>query len=103
MAFVTIELTQGNIKNNHLYLSSVIEFFPPSVIGGANKDDLAEKSLIIHAGLDELITSDIAGDKKIFRSRGWVSRFFKAHGLKAGDKVVIEHVDAFTYHVYPSR
>lgn len=103
MAHVTIKLTQGNINNDHLYLSKVIDFFPHSAIGGANSNDLATKSLEIHCGVCEPVLTDIAGDKKIFRKRSWVKEFFKAHRLKAGDSVVIEHTEGSRYHVYPSR
>jgi|TARA_R100000501_G_C2600952_1_gene98031 hypothetical protein len=103
MSFVVIELTQGNINNNHLYLSSVIEFFPSSAIGGENSELLANTALEVHSGIGEFVITDIAGDKKIFRKRSWVGQFFKDHQLKCGDKVVIEHTGENRYHVYPAR
>ncbi|WGL16668.1 hypothetical protein PVT68_18190 [Microbulbifer bruguierae] len=103
MSFVVIELSQGNINNDHLYLSSVIEFFPPSSIGGKNVEFLADSLLEVHSGIGEPVITDIAGDKKIFRKRSWVRQFFKDHQLKPGDKVVIEHTGGNRYHVYPAR
>jgi len=103
MKYVRIELTQGNINNNHLYLSSVIEFFPSKSIGGTNADSLAPLLLEVHSGISEPISTDIAGDKKIFRKRSWVGEFFRVHELKAGDHVVIEHTGSNRYHVFPER
>lgn len=103
MNFVSVELTDGNINNDHLYLSSVIEFFPPSSVGGPNIDSEATTKLEIHSGIGEPVLTDIAGDKKIFRKRAWVGEFFRTHNLKAGDFVIIEHTEGNRYHVYPAR
>ncbi|WP_027854162.1 hypothetical protein [Marinobacterium litorale] len=103
MDYVEIELTQGNINNNHLYLSSVIEFFPKDSIGGSNESSLAHRLLEVHSGIASPVRTDIAGDKKIFRRRSWVGEFFEVHGLVAGDWVVIEKTGADRYHVYPKR
>lgn len=103
MQYVKIELTQGNINNDHLYLSSVIEFFPESAIGGSNTEAQAGTLLEVHSGIEQPVLTDIAGDKKIFRKRSWVKEFFKVHELKAGDCVIIEQTDTNRYHVYPAR
>lgn len=103
MEFVEIELTQGNINNNHLYLSSVIEFFPADSIGGSNDSGLAPRSLEVHCGIASPVRTDIAGDKNIFRRRTWVGEFFEVHKLSAGDRVVIEKTGTDRYHVYPKR
>jgi len=103
MEFVEIELTQGNINNDHLYLSSVIEFFPSDSIGGSNESSLAPRALEVHSGISSPVCTDIAGDKKIFRRRAWVGEFFEVHNLAVGDRVVIEKTGADRYHVYPKR
>jgi hypothetical protein len=103
MEFVEIELTQGNLNHDHLYLSSVIEFFPPDSIGGSNDSNLAPRALEVHSGIASPVRTDIAGDKKIFRRRAWVGEFFKVHNLAAGDRVIIEKTGADRYHVYPKR
>ena len=103
MKFVEIELTQGNIDNNHLYLSSVIDFFPSDSIGGSNSSDLASRVLEIYSGIAPPVRTDITSSKKIFRRRSWVGEFFKAHNLVAGDCVVIEKTGIDRYHVYPKR
>jgi hypothetical protein len=103
MKYITIELTQGNLNNSHLYLSSVIDFFPADSIGGPNSDTEAGLKLEVHSGIEQPVLTDIAGDKKIFRKRSWVREFFDVHGLREGDRVIIEHTGNNRYHVYPSR
>lgn len=103
MKYVKIEHAQGNINNDHLYLSSVIEFFPKSSIGGSSVESQAKNLLEVHSGIGPSVLTDIAGDKKIFRKRSWVGEFFRVHELKAGDCVVIEHTGNHRYHVYPAR
>lgn len=103
MKYVQIEITQGNLNNGHIYLSSVIEFFPANAIGGPNESDVAQNLLQVHNGLGEPVLTDIAGDKKIFRKRSWVSAFFHAHDIKEGDFVIIERTDHNRYHLYPKR
>ncbi len=87
MRYGIIELTQGNLNNDHLYLTSIIGLFPTSSIGGSSEAELAPQLLEVHSGIGEPVATDIAGDKKIFRKRSWVSEFFATHQLKAGDKV----------------
>ncbi|MGH8501633.1 MAG: helix-turn-helix domain-containing protein [Gammaproteobacteria bacterium] len=99
----TIELTDGNLRNAHLYLESVMHLFPDDVIGGKNKAERAAREMTVDYGFDEPVVTDIAGDKKIFRSRGWLAEFFKRHHFVAGDRVVIERVDDYKYHLYPAR
>ena len=103
MKYVAIELTQGNLNNSHLYLASVIDFFPPNSIGGPNSSKVAESLLEVHSGIEQPVLTDIAGDKKIFRKRSWVREFFEVHSMKAGEKVIIEHTGGNRYHVYPAR
>ncbi|MBD3669244.1 MAG: hypothetical protein HUJ29_00585 [Gammaproteobacteria bacterium] len=103
MKYVVIELTEGNINNHHLYLSSVIEFFPKTSIGGSNSKEEASELLEIHSGIEQPVLTDIAGDKKIFRKRSWVREFFEVHDIKPGDRIIIEHTGGNRYHVYPVR
>lgn len=102
MPFRIIELTQGNLNNNHLYLSGVMDLFPAESIGGPNESELGIQ-LEIHCGIAEPVFTDIAGDKKIFRKRSWVGEFFQAHGLSAGSRVVVERTATNRYHLYPVR
>lgn len=103
MNYVEIELTQGNLNNDHLYLTGVLDFFPKESIGGKNTESRAALELEIHSGINEPVLTDIAGDKNIFRKRTWVRDFFRVHNLSAGDKVIIEKTGTNRYHVYPRR
>lgn len=103
MQYGTIKLTQGNINNHHLYLASIMDLFPHDSIGGGSKATRASRLLEIRADSGDPTTTDIAGDKKIFRKRGWVRKFFATHKLKAGDTVVVERTGPYQYHVYPKR
>lgn len=103
MHYGIIELTQGNLNNDHLYLASIMELFPSASVGGSSDAERASQFLEIHSGIGEPVVTDIAGDKKIFRKRAWVGEFFATHQLKAGDSVVIERTGQHRYHVYPRR
>jgi hypothetical protein len=98
-----IVLTGGNIRNNHLYLSEIMDLFPIDAVGGSNEEARAPRLLEIHCGIGEPIITDIAGDKKIFRRRAWVAEFLQVHHLTEGDKVIIEKTGPSRYHVYPGR
>jgi hypothetical protein len=98
-----ITLTQGNLNNDHLYLTEIMSLFPSSSVGGSSEADQAKQLLEVHSGIGTPVQTDIAGDKKIFRKRAWVGEFFRTHELKAGDKVVVERTGEYRYHVYPIR
>jgi hypothetical protein len=99
----TIELTQGNLNNDHFYLTSIMELFPVTSVGGSSDVERASQLLEVHSGIGEPVFTDIAGDKKIFRKRAWVGEFFATLQLKAGDRVVVERTGPYRYHVYPKR
>ncbi len=101
--YVEIEVAQGNIKHEHLYLFSVVDFFPEESISGGNVREAARRALELHNGLGDPVVTDIAGDKKVFRKRSWVSDFFRANNIREGDRVIIEKTGASRCHVYPKR
>jgi hypothetical protein len=98
-----IKLTQGNLNNDHLYLTGVMDLFPAAAVGGSSEADRASQLLEVHSGIGAPVITDIAGDKKIFRKRAWVGEFFERHQLAAGDCVVVERTGPHRYHVYPQR
>lgn len=103
MPYIEIELTEGNVRNQHMYLADNISFFPVDTIGGANVSALAARQIEIHHGVGAPTLSDIAGDKKIFRKRAWVQDFLDQHNLVAGDRVIIDSTGPYRIHVYPKR
>jgi len=82
----SITITEANLKNGSLHLGSAIDMFSKAVLGGSNAETAGRNVTVYLTGLNTTISTDIAGDKKIFRRRFWNS-FFKHHGLRAGDSV----------------
>lgn len=100
---IAIRLSQGNLNNNHISLRGHMGFFPADAIGPANARDGQGRLLILHFdGHPGPVQTDLAGDKKIFRCRGDVGRFFARHHLAEGDNVVIERLSLYEYHLIPA-
>ncbi len=95
----TIGVSAGNIKNNHIYLKSILDFFPPDTIGGKNKSELASCTVTVDYGAGVTVETDIAGDKKIFRKRTWVKDFFARNQFQPGDRIVINKIAPYCYSV----
>jgi hypothetical protein len=81
-------LTDGNIRNAHIYLRSVRDLLPADAIGGPDKGEAA-RSLTVSFDGGETVESDVAGDKMILRERGAVRRFLAEHRAQAGDEMVL--------------
>lgn len=94
-----IPLSEGNIRNNHFYLRSVIDCFPTDVIGGSNKSHMATRTVVIDWGGAAPAQTDIDGQKKFFRARGWIRSFFEANQASPGDIVRLEQTSPYTYKV----
>jgi hypothetical protein len=94
---VVIELSGGNIRNNHINLSGALGMFPDDCLGGRN-ESMAAKPIRLSI-LSEEIDTDIDEEKAIFRERGAIRRFFEAEQLAEGDLVLIERQEGPTYRV----
>jgi len=94
-----VEITEGNITNNHIYLRAFFDRFPADAIGGSNKATRAKRDLTIDWGGGEPVETDLDGQKKFFRARGWIGAFFQMNSAKAGDHVVVEEVAPYRYRV----
>ncbi|ALC11378.1 hypothetical protein [Sphingopyxis sp. 113P3] len=94
-----VEITDGNITNKHIYLRSFFDRFPADVIGGSNKATRARRDLTIDWGGTEPVQTDLDGQKKFFRARGWIGAFYQLHRAQAGDRVVVEEITAYRYRV----
>ena len=87
----TLTVTAGNGKNNHLYVSKLLDILPPDCIGPAKKSSKASgKEIEIELdGLNQVIATDVCVDAKtgrprFFRRRDWVGPFFEHHQIEAG-------------------
>src|SRR6266851_1397254 len=97
----TVVLTPGSVRNSHLPLTGILEFFPTDAVGGRSAQQAARRRVFLSFGLSDTVETDIVEGKQVFRRRGWVREFLRAHRLKAGDRVVIEEVAPYRYHLYP--
>ena len=61
---IEIEVTQGNLSNNHRYLRGHLDFFPVDAIGAANRHDGEGRLLTVHFDGVGTVTTDIAGGKE---------------------------------------
>ncbi|TQK03468.1 AAA family ATPase [Herbaspirillum sp. SJZ107] len=96
-----IEITAGNLRQNHFYLTGHLDDFPKDVIGGANsEDEAAPRRLRLKWPFGDPVITDIAGDKKIFRQRGWVRKLFAQSNAEPGDFVVLKAVTPYEYEVH---
>ena len=99
MTVAAIELTQGNLNNNHFYLTSCLSLFPEASIGGKNETVQATLKLTVRPKSGEEVITDIDGTKNIFRKRAWVGKMFKEFNAKVGDLVRIEKVSETVFEV----
>jgi DNA polymerase III subunit epsilon len=92
-------LTAGNLAHNHIYLREFFDAFPSDAIGGSNIASAAAKTIAVDWGGTNVEITDLDGQKKFFRRRGWVREFFAITGAKAGDEVVVKVVGPYRYRV----
>lgn len=96
-------LTAGNIKNNHIYLREFFNAFPQEVIGGSNAATAARQTITVEWGGSSTAVTDLDGEKKFFRKRGWIREFFARTRAVPGDTVLVEMVRQYTYRVTVRR
>ncbi len=90
-----LTVTQGNVNNNHLYLTEALDLFPPDVLGGP---DSARAGRTVRVEWnDESVDTDVVKARKIFRRRGWIKCFFAANRIAAGDRVLLEQVGPYRF------
>ncbi|HWB20432.1 MAG TPA: ASCH domain-containing protein [Phycisphaerales bacterium] len=91
----SIAITAGNIRNNSLYVTNVLERFPAWAVGGKDKTKAAKAmTLILHEG--PTVRTDIVGPRNLLRTRVW-GKWFREHEAKPTDRVVFEPVEEGTY------
>lgn len=87
---IRVELTGGNLRNNHVYLREHLDFFPKDSVGGpAAKDGEGRRLTLWLSGLAEPVVTDIAGGNKLFFRRRFWAPFFQRHQLGPGDAIRI--------------
>jgi hypothetical protein len=105
-----ISITEGNLRNRHLYITGHHDLFPEECYGQSSvKKGTGRNLTLLVEGLPNAIQTDIATGsgnghpRNFFRKRAWVREFFKTHRLREEDVVAIERLDSFTYRIYPSQ
>jgi hypothetical protein len=86
---VWVEINDANIRNDHIYLGDVIDFFPSDAVGGPNSASASPNKITVEFESGGNVETDVAGDKKILRSRGAVREFFQRTKASGGDRVLI--------------
>lgn len=95
-----VEITEGNLKNDHFYMRGFLDRFPADVIGGSNASKAARATALVDWGDATLVETDIDGeDKHFFRKRGWVRQFFERNSAMPGDYVRVEETAPHSYRV----
>ena len=93
-----IEVTAGNLRNNHIYLRTAVGLFPHDCIGGSNETRLGKPIRVSFVpGLP--VETDIPEDKLIFRRRAEVGDFFQKSGIAAGEFVIVTRVSERDFEV----
>ena len=95
----TSAITQGNIDNNHIYLSSFFDSFPSEVVGGSNAASAALQQVVVDWGGVSPAITDLDGTKKFFRKRAWIRQFFELNRVVAGSAISIEQTSKYHYRV----
>ena len=105
-----ISVTEGNLRNHHLYITGCHDFFPEECHGQSSvKKGMGHKLTLLVEGLRNAVETDIARDggnghaRNFFRKRAWVGEFFEKHHLQKGDIIAIERLNPLTYRIYPFK
>lgn len=98
-ALGTTEITQGNLKNCHIYMRNFFEAFPADAVGGSNRALAAPREITVDGGGDAAVMTDLDGTKRFFRKRGWIRTFFERNAVRAGDMILVEEIAPYSYRV----
>jgi hypothetical protein len=90
-----LTVTQGNLDNNHVYLTDVLDLFPQDAFGGPNAARVGRCVRVLFG--DDSIETDIVQARRIFRRRGWLRRFFADNRIRAGDRLLLEQLEPYVY------
>ena len=92
-----VAASEGALRNNHIRLTGIMDWFEADVVGGANRDSEAHRRVVVdwdgHPGTE----TDLDGTKSIFRDRSLIPRFMHDTGLQGGEKVEISRMAPYRY------
>lgn len=89
--------SEGALRNNHIRLTGIMDWFEADAVGGANRDSAAQSQVVVdwdgHPGTE----TDLDGAKAIFRDRSLIAHFVRDTGLQAGEQVEIRRLAPYRY------
>lgn len=100
---VVVELTEGNMRNDHFYLREALHLFPNDAIGGPNRASGLGVPVTVKYVPGPTVATDIEGRGRFFRVRLPTREFFRESGARAGDKVRVARIGARDYTVTLAR
>ncbi|WP_322994121.1 hypothetical protein [Castellaniella sp.] len=97
------ELTPGNLKYAHIYITPFLDKLPPDVFGGTNVHAPAPRRVRLEFDTlctDTFVTTDMEGKpRSFFQDRAFVRDFFARKGANPGDVVRFEEVTPYHFHL----
>jgi hypothetical protein len=90
-------LTEGNLKNSHIYLRAFFDRFPSDAIGGSNRSEAAHRMINVDWEHASPVETDLDGQKMFFRSRSIAKQFFADTGAEPGDSVLVTETAPYCY------
>lgn len=90
-------ITEGNLKNNHIYLRGFFDKFPKDAVGGSNRQSSGKATVHVRWSGSKWHETDLDGQKQFFRSRSLVREFLADTGAEGGDLVEVEQLAPYRY------
>jgi len=107
---IEIPITRQNLfyMQRQFSVADHIKFFPYDVIGAQNPADnnrlsYKVKTINIETDMGFEIETDIVDKRFVFRNRSYTkgtTKYMNDRGVKPGDIIVMEKIDAYTYKMY---
>jgi DNA (cytosine-5)-methyltransferase 1 len=100
-----MRVTDGNLRNNHLYVKDLRGLLPDDCFGDATSGN--GQIEIVLDGLGETVKADIGVDSKTgrrrgyFRGRTWIRRFFEHHRVAADSVLEFEGLGERRFRLRP--
>lgn len=92
-----VEVTEGNLKNNHFYLRSFLHHLPADLVGG--RDLFNPVMAVVEAEGMRPTSTDICPRHRFFRDRSWTRQFFANSDAEPGDTVRVHQLAPYRYQV----
>lgn len=96
---LSVSLSAGNIRNNHVSVRDIVSLFPRNSLGGNTIKEAGKPvTLLLQNGLT--METDIVKKSYLLRTRRHWKEWFKENNAHAGDRVVFIPRGNYTFGVY---